>query len=79
MANDKPVSPGNLSGKPWSATDIADLQKDLRLGTPIEQIANFLCRELDEVQHKLAELEQGASDFTNAGPKQPGTSHSGQR
>jgi hypothetical protein len=59
MANDKAVNPGSLSGKPWSATHVADLQKDLRLGTPIEQIAGFLCREVDEVQSKVAELEQG--------------------
>jgi hypothetical protein len=52
------VSPGSLSGKPWSATQVADLKKDLRLGTPIEQIANFLCREVDEVQRKAAELAQ---------------------
>jgi hypothetical protein len=55
---DIPVSPGSLSGKPWSATQVADLKKDLRLGTPIEQIANFLCREVDEVQRKAAELAQ---------------------
>jgi hypothetical protein len=55
MASNKPVRPDNLSGKPWSATDAADL----RLGTPIEQIAKFLYRDLDEVQRKVAELEQG--------------------
>ena len=59
MANDKPVSPGKLSGKPWSVTDIVDLRKDLQLGTSIDQIASFLCRDVDEVQRKAAELEQG--------------------
>jgi hypothetical protein len=59
MATNKPVSPGKLIGKPWSATDLADLRNDLRLGTPMEEIANFLCRELDEVQRKVAELERG--------------------
>jgi hypothetical protein len=38
---------------------LADLRNDLRLGTPMEEIANFLCRELDEVQRKVAELERG--------------------
>jgi hypothetical protein len=59
MTTDRPVSPGNLSGKPWSATDLADLRNDLRLGTPIGEIANFLCRELNEVERKVTELEQG--------------------
>jgi hypothetical protein len=58
MMTEKPVSPGNLSGKPWSATDLADLRNDLRLGTPIEEIANFLCRELNEVERKAAEIER---------------------
>jgi hypothetical protein len=59
MTTDKPISPGRLSGKPWSAANLADLRSDLRLGTPIEEIANFLCRDLSEVQRKVAELEQG--------------------
>jgi hypothetical protein len=42
--------------KPWSAMDMADLENDVRLGTPIEMIAEFMCRDIDEVQAKIAEL-----------------------
>jgi hypothetical protein len=40
------------SGKEWSAMDIEDLENDVRLGVPIELIANFLCRDIEEVKTK---------------------------
>jgi hypothetical protein len=45
------------SGEPWSEQSIFDLQECLRLGTPIGEIATFLCRDQDEVRAKIAELE----------------------
>lgn len=48
------------SGKPWSAMDLVDLQDGLRLGTPIAELADFLCRDLDEVRTKAAELQTAA-------------------
>jgi hypothetical protein len=44
------------SGKEWSAMDLFDLQNGLRLGTPLEEMADFLCRDIDEVRSKEAEL-----------------------
>jgi len=44
------------TGKPWSDMDLADLAHDLMLGTSIEAIADFLCRDLDEVRDKIAAL-----------------------
>jgi hypothetical protein len=43
------------TGKAWSAMDMADLENDV-LWIPIELIAEFLCRNIDEVQAKTAEL-----------------------
>jgi hypothetical protein len=59
---DRPIRPGNLSSKAWSATELADLRKDLHLGTAIEEIASFLCRESDEVQQKVIELDREMRD-----------------
>jgi hypothetical protein len=36
--------------------DLADLAHDLVLGTSIEAIADFLCRDLDEVRDKITAL-----------------------
>jgi hypothetical protein len=44
------------TGKPWSDMDLANLANDLTLGTPLEAIAEFLCRDLDEVRDKLTAL-----------------------
>jgi hypothetical protein len=46
---------GNLySGKPWSEMDRADLERLSSIGVPIEEIADFLLREVDEVRQKMA-------------------------
>lgn len=45
------------SGEPWSERSILDLQDCLRLGTRIDEIATFLCRDVDEVRAKIAELD----------------------
>jgi len=50
------IIPNVNSDKEWSALDLRDLQDGLRLGTPLEQLADFLCRDVDEVQAKIAEL-----------------------
>jgi hypothetical protein len=44
------------TGKPWSEMDLIDLANCLTFGTPIEEIANFLCREVDEVREKITAL-----------------------
>jgi hypothetical protein len=45
------------SGQPWSEMSIADLERALTIGEPIEQIADLLCRDIEEVRAKIAELE----------------------
>jgi hypothetical protein len=44
------------SGKEWSPMDLADLQNSLTQGSSIEEVAQFLCRDVGEVQRKMAEL-----------------------
>jgi hypothetical protein len=53
-------APADLSainaGKPWSAMDLADLDDFLTDCTSIKGIASYLCREVDEVEAKIASL-----------------------
>jgi hypothetical protein len=42
--------------KPWSATELGDLERALRLGVSIEVIADFITRDADEVWRKADEL-----------------------
>jgi hypothetical protein len=46
-----PADRANInSGKPWSAMDLSD--------TPVEWIADFLCRDRAEVEAQIAALEE---------------------
>jgi hypothetical protein len=44
------------SRKPWSEIDIADLKRLADVGVPIEEIADILLREVEEVRQKAAKL-----------------------
>lgn len=44
------------SGKPWSPVDLYDLRAGLERGTPIDEVADFLCRDVPEVRAKAAQL-----------------------
>jgi hypothetical protein len=48
--------PNVNSGKEWSETDINDLRQCLAEGAPADGIADFLCRDVDEVKRKIAYL-----------------------
>jgi hypothetical protein len=43
-------------GRPWSATELDDLEHGLRIGVSIEVIADFIKRDPDEVRLKGLEL-----------------------
>jgi hypothetical protein len=45
------------SGAKWSESDIRDLRDAVQRGETAEEIATFLCRDVDEVLAKIAELE----------------------
>jgi hypothetical protein len=44
------------SGKLWSEMDISDLRRLAEVGIPIEEIADILLREVEEVRQKATEL-----------------------
>jgi hypothetical protein len=45
------------TGKPWSEMDLQDL-KDFRGTMTLEQLAEYLMRDIDEVKAKIAELDR---------------------
>jgi hypothetical protein len=52
---------GNLnSGKPWSAMDLADLERALERGYPVELIAGYLMRDAEEVRQKHEAVVAGS-------------------
>jgi hypothetical protein len=42
--------PNINSGIPWSAFDLDELEDLIERGRPIEDIADYLCRDVDEVE-----------------------------
>jgi hypothetical protein len=50
--------PNLNEGKPWSEMDLFDLKNSLARGTPVAEIADFLCRSEKEVREKIAELQK---------------------
>ncbi len=44
------------SGKPWAPVDLYDLRQGLGRGTRIDQVADFLCRDVSEVRAKALQL-----------------------
>jgi hypothetical protein len=44
------------SGTPWSKPSLIDLLNSMRLGESVEEIADFLCRDIQEVRDKVAEI-----------------------
>ena len=45
------------AGKPWSPMDMEDLFDFHETGTSVVDIADYLCRTVDEVQAKIDEVE----------------------
>jgi hypothetical protein len=52
--------PADFPGQPWSAMDKANLDELLTDGTPAAEIASYLCRDVDEVEAKIASLRSKA-------------------
>jgi hypothetical protein len=52
MLRMRPKPPAGMptinSGQPWSDTDLADLGELVREQRPVEEIAEYLCRDADE-------------------------------
>lgn len=49
--------PNINSGKPWSDLDLSDLRQCVRERQSVGDIADFLCRDREEVVAKIAALE----------------------
>ena len=47
------------SDKPWSTLDLQNLREGLRAGMPILKLADFLMRDVDEVEAELAANRNG--------------------
>ena len=45
------------AGKDWSPMDMEDLFDFHETGSPVAEIADYLCRTVDEVQAKIDEVE----------------------
>jgi hypothetical protein len=46
------------AGKPWSPMDMEDLIDFYESGSPVAEIADYLCRTVEEVQAKIDEVER---------------------
>ena len=40
-------------GRPWPAIDVAELRYGLKFGSSVEEIANFLQRDVEDVRHQI--------------------------
>ena len=49
--------PNLNSGKNWSEMDLQDLRDGLRLRSPLQELADFLMRDVEEVEAKAAEWQ----------------------
>jgi hypothetical protein len=43
------------SGTPWSELALADLRNSMQLGESVAEIADYLCRDIQEIRDKIAE------------------------
>jgi hypothetical protein len=39
--------------RPWPAIDVAEIRYGLAFGSSVEEIANFLQRDVDDVRHQI--------------------------
>jgi hypothetical protein len=54
-------------GKSWSEMDLFDLKNGVERDTPVAEIADFLCRNEEQVRARIADLGLGARPALNAG------------
>jgi hypothetical protein len=57
--------PNLKSGMPWSEIDDRDIRWCIRHGLTVAEIADFLCREPAEVEHRIETLELPMPDSKN--------------
>jgi hypothetical protein len=47
--------------RPWPAIDLAELRYGLAFGSSVEEMADFLRRDVEDVRHQIAVEERAAS------------------
>jgi hypothetical protein len=57
------------TGKPWSPFDLRDLQDGIDDGTPVTELADFLFRDVAEVEAKIAELRGTEGEAQEGHPR----------
>jgi hypothetical protein len=67
------------SGRPWLPVDVDDLRQCLGRGTPIDQVADFLCRDVAEVRAKALQLRLLKRSGEGDGPPHPQAAHTNPR
>src|SRR5215813_3918041 len=55
---DSSEQPNLNTGTPWSAWDDQDIRWGLDHDSPIEEIANFLCRTSSEIRQRINEIAE---------------------
>jgi hypothetical protein len=62
--------------RPWPAIDVAELRYGLAFGSSVEEIADFLQRDVDDVRHQM-EVEAHKTAQRSAGwwPPRPHLEH----
>ena len=58
-------------GRPWPAIDVAELRYGLAFGSSVEEIADFLQRDVDDVRCQI-ELRRGLDRRATSGPGRAG-------
>jgi hypothetical protein len=49
--------------RPWPAIDVAELRYGLAFGSSVEEIADFLQRDVDDVRHQIEVEAHKAQDW----------------
>jgi hypothetical protein len=56
------------SGKPWSQMALYDLRYWLKHGDSVEQVAELLCRDVNEVREKMIETQSRCASARGSEP-----------
>jgi hypothetical protein len=74
--------------RPWPAIDVAELRYALAFGSSVEEIADFMQRDVDDVRHQIelrrgpdrrATSPSGGAGRSPRGLSTPGTDRAGRR
>ena len=58
MDHDRAEGPNLNTGRPWSGWDDVDIRWGIENGRPIEETADFLCRQPSEILERMREIAE---------------------